>query len=130
MFDSATCLTMRCSASSRHAILMRYAFLASLVTARQRQLAWSTLVRIIVSIAALTAPTDVLSLSSLDTLEVSMMQYRVSVIVEGVVPMDDMETTFAGELLGGVRATSAYDGFGLAYAVALMAELLVMVSSR
>ena len=35
-----------------------------------------------------------------------MMQYKVSVIVEGVVPMNDVETTFVGELFGAVRAMS------------------------
>jgi len=37
----------------------------------------------------------------------------VSVMIDGVVPIDDMEFTFASRLFGGVRVTSAYDGFGL-----------------
>ena len=50
------------------------------------------------------------------TLDISIVQYRVSVIVDGVVPMDDMEFRFVGMLFGGICTTSMYDGFGLVFA--------------
>ena len=53
----ALSLTHISSFSSQHAILMRFAFLASLMTAAHRQWAWSSRVRISVSIACLTNPT-------------------------------------------------------------------------
>lgn len=63
--------------------------------------------RISFSTFALIAPAETLSAYSLATLDVSTVQYRVSVMVDGVVPIDDIECTLAGTLFGGVRATSA-----------------------
>ena len=38
------------------------------------------------------------------------MQYSVSVIIDGVIPIEVRIRTLLGRLLGGVRAASAYDG--------------------
>ena len=92
---------------------MRFIFLASLVTVWQRQLAWSTLVRISVSMAVLTAPTEILLLSLVDTLEVSMMQYNVSVIVDGVVPWTTETLRSLVSYLDGFCTMFAYVGLGL-----------------
>ena len=53
-----------------------------------------------------------LLLSSSLTLDVSIVQYSVSVILDGVVPVEVSVRTLLGQLLGGVRAISAYDGDG------------------
>lgn len=92
---------------------MRSKFLASLITATQRQFSCPFVVRISSSIAFLTAPGYALFLSFSPTLEVSIVQYSVSVILDGVVPIDKGVRTLLGKLFGGVRATSAYDGEGL-----------------
>jgi hypothetical protein len=44
---------------------------------------------------------------------VYIVQYSVSVILDGVVPIDEGVRTLLGKPFGGVRATSAYDGEGL-----------------
>jgi hypothetical protein len=54
-----------------------------------------------------------LLLSSSLTFDVSIVQYSVSVILDGAVPIDVSVRTLLGQLFGGVRATSAYDGEGL-----------------
>ena len=59
----------------------------------------------------------------------TIVQYRVSVMVKGVVPIDDIEYTFAGTLFGSVRATSAYEGLGLVFAESLRAAFVEMTSS-
>jgi hypothetical protein len=41
------------------------------------------------------------------------VQYSVSVILEGIVPIDVSVRTLLGQLFSGVRAISAYDGEGL-----------------
>ena len=110
----AASLTRWSSASSLHAILMRSLFLESLTTAAQRQLTWPSVLRISSSIASLIIPGCALSLSSSPTLDVSTVQYGVSVIVDGVVRVEERRVrTLLGLLLGVVRATSAYDGEGL-----------------
>ena len=43
----------------------------------------------------------------------SIVQYNVSVIVDGAVPIEGSVCALLGMLFGGVRATSAYDGEGL-----------------
>ena len=63
--------------------------------------------------AFLITPRLALFLSSSPTLNVSIVQYSVSVILEGVVPIDVSVCRLLGKLFGGVRATSAYDGKGL-----------------
>src|SRR5881394_2442619 len=95
------------SVSSLQVTLMRAAFLPSLMTAMQRQLSWPSIACISFSIACLTDPgcTSLLSFSS--TLDVSTVQYSVSVIVDGVVFNDERDCRLLGRLLGGVRATSA-----------------------
>ena len=80
VFVSAACLTICCSVSSLHAILTRFMFFASLVTARQRQLSCPFVARISFSTAALIALGEVLSASSSATLEVSITQYSASVM--------------------------------------------------
>jgi len=57
-----------------------------------------------------------LFLSSSSTLEVSIVQYGVSVILDGVVFLSEMGCRLLGWLSGGVRAISAYDGVVLAAA--------------
>jgi hypothetical protein len=54
-----------------------------------------------------------LALSSSQTFDVRIVQYSVSVIVDGVVPIEVRVCTLLGLLLGGIRATSAYDGDAL-----------------
>ena len=51
-----------------------------------------------------------LFLSSSLTPDVSIVQYSTSVIVDDVVPVEVSVRMLLGRLLGGVRATSAYDG--------------------
>ena len=91
---------------------MRYIFLASLITAAQRQFECPSMVRIS-SITFLTGPCCALFLSSSPTLDMSIAQYNVSVIVDGVVPIEVRVRTLDGQLLGGVRAASAYGGDAL-----------------
>src|SRR5436190_21381908 len=128
-FVSSTRFTSLCSASSLQAILTRFGFFRSRVTARQRQLVRLVISRISFSTFVLIVPAEALSASSLATLDVSTVQYRVSVKVDGVVPIDEIERTFPGTLFGGVRATSAYEGLGLIPAEALRAALLEMTST-
>src|SRR3984885_3856373 len=92
---------------------MRSVFLASLITAAQRHLSCPSPLRISSSMAFLIAPGLALFLSSSPTLDVSIVQYSVSVILDGVVPIDVSVRRLLGQLFGGVRATSAYDGEGL-----------------
>src|SRR5258706_1266280 len=102
-----TRFTSLCSTSSLQAILTRFGFFRSRVTARQRQFIRSVMSRISFSTFVLIALAETLSASSPATLDVSTVQHRGSVIVDGGVPMDDIEGTLAGTLFGGVRATSA-----------------------
>ena len=92
---------------------MRVAFLGSLVTVGQRQFLWSSVMRISCSIACLIVPgcASFLSLSSI--LDVSTVQYGVSVIVDGEGSVEWGDVRLLGWLLGGVRAISAYDGVAL-----------------
>ena len=69
--------------------------------------------RISSSIAFLIVSGCALLLSPSTTLDVSTVQYSVSVIVDSVVRREERVRTLLGELSGGVRATSAYDGLGL-----------------
>ena len=108
---------------------MRCGFFESLVTARQRHAGLSHSMRTPSSTIDRTAPAETWSFASASTLEVSIVQYRVSVMVDGVVPIDDIECTFAGTLFGGVRATSAYEGLGLVFAESLRAAFTEMTSS-
>jgi flagellar biosynthesis protein FliQ len=55
----------------------------------------------------LIAPAVVLSLSMSSTLEVSIVQNKVSVKEDGVVFIEEIVCTLLGWLVGGVRATSA-----------------------
>ena len=55
----------------------------------------------------LIAPAVVLSLSMSSTLEVSIVQNKVSVKEDGVVFIEERVCTLLGWLVGGVRATSA-----------------------
>jgi len=95
----AASLTLRSSASSLHATLMRSAFRESLITAAQRQFACPSAVRILPSIAFLIDPGCTLLLSSSPIRDVSMVQYSVSVIVDGVVPIEVRVWTLLGRLL-------------------------------
>ena len=63
------------------------------------------------------------------SLEVSIVQYSMSILVECKIAMDNMETTFTRELFGGVHATSVCGSLGLVFAMVLMVEFLVMVYS-
>lgn len=60
------------------------------------------------------------------------MQYNVSVIVDGVVLIDERVCTLLGLLFGAVHATSAYDGLGLerAGAFAIASNRVVISSIR
>jgi hypothetical protein len=82
------------------------------VTATHRQPLPSSPSRISFSISCLILLALVLSLSASSTLETSTVQYSVSVKVDGVVWLETV-LRLLGRLPGGVRATSAYDGFGL-----------------
>ena len=64
---------------------MRAVFLGSLITATQRQRSWPSVVRISFSIACLIVPGCALLWSCSSTLDVSTVQYSVSVIADGVV---------------------------------------------
>ena len=66
---------------------MRVAFLESLVTATQRQFLRSSVIRISCSIVCLIVPGCASSLSLSSTLDVSTVQYGVSVIVDGEGPV-------------------------------------------
>jgi hypothetical protein len=99
-------LTSWSSASSLQVTLMRAVFLGSLVTAVQRQLSRSAPARISFSIASLITPGCVFCLSSF-ILEVSIVQYSVSVIVDGVRLLEEKDGRLLGWLVGGVRAMAA-----------------------
>jgi hypothetical protein len=71
------------------------------------------MVRISSLIAFLIAPSYALLLSSSPTLDVSIVQYSLSVIVNSVVPIEVRVRTLLGLLLGSVRATSVYNGDAL-----------------
>lgn len=58
------------------------------MTARHRQFMWFSIVRIFVSTAALIGPANILSFSLSAILEVSIVQYNVSVKVVDVVLND------------------------------------------
>jgi hypothetical protein len=88
-------------------ILMRWGFLGSMVTARHRQSFCSPAARISFSIAARIVPAVALARPSSSIRDVSMVQYRVSVNVEGVVFIEVSVRTLLGWLVGGVRATCA-----------------------
>lgn len=64
----------------------------------------------IVTIADLIILGCALLRSSSPTLDMSIVQYSVSVIIDGVVPTEVRVRTLLGRLLGGVRAISACDG--------------------
>ena len=100
-----------------------------MVTAQQCQLACLFESCISFSTVILIALVETLSASSLTTLDVSTVQYSMSVMVDGVVPIDDMERILAGVLFSSVHATSAYDGLGLLPTEVLRATLPEMASS-
>src|SRR4051812_29515570 len=81
----AASLTCWSSASSLHATLMCSIFLVSLITMAQHQFACPSTVQISSSIAFLTASGCALHLFSSTILDVSIVQYSISVIVDGVV---------------------------------------------
>jgi hypothetical protein len=93
---------------------MRAVFLGSLVTAVQRQLLRSACVRISFSIVSRMTLGCVLLLSSSFILDVSIVQYSVSVKVEGVRLLEEKDGRLLGWLFGGVRAIAAYEGDALA----------------
>jgi hypothetical protein len=47
------------------------------------------------------------------TRDMSIVQNRVSMNEDGIVRMDERVRTLLGWLIGGERATSAYNGYGL-----------------
>ena len=94
--------------SALHAILMRFAFLASLMTAAHRQRAWPSLVRIYVSIVCQTNP---------GPLPLCFPPWlcwrRVSVQRDPADPVDVIVRMLLGRLFGGDAATFAYEDAGL-----------------
>lgn len=89
---------------------MRAVFLGSLVTAVQRQLSRCAPTRISFSMVSLITPGCALFLSSAPILDVSIVQYSVSVMVDGVRLIEENDGRLLGWLVGGVRAIAAYDG--------------------
>lgn len=81
--------------------LIRSEFFESLVTARQRQFVYSSLIWISFSIVRI-APGKVLLLSSPATLVVSIIQYGVSI---------EVGVGCVAELVVSVRAASTFEGF-------------------
>ena len=55
------------------------------------------------------ASSNSLLLSSSSALDVSIVQYSVSAIIDDIVFTEERFRTFISVLFGGVRATSAYD---------------------
>ena len=82
------------------------------MTATHRQPLPSSPSRISFSIFCLILLALALSLSASSTLVTSTVQHSVSVNVDGVVRLE-IVLRLLGRLPGGVRATSAYDRFGL-----------------
>ena len=64
---------------------MRAGFLGSLITATQRQLSWPSVIYILFLITYLITPGCTLFIFSSSTLNISTMQYSISVIVDGIV---------------------------------------------
>lgn len=82
------------------------------MTATHRQLLPSFPPRISFSMSCLILLALALFLSASSTFDTSKVQYNVSVKVDGVVSLE-IVLKLLGRLPGGVRATSACDGFGL-----------------
>ena len=93
---------------------MRAVFLGSLVAAVQRQLVRSVCVRISFSIVSRITPGCVLLLSSSFILDVPIVHYSVSVMVEGVRLLEEKNGRLLGWLFGGVRSIAAYEANALA----------------
>lgn len=87
--------------------LMRAVFLGALVTAVQRQLSGSGPARISFSIASSDDPRLRLVFVFL-VHSVSMVQYSVSVMVDGIRLLEEKYGRLLGWLVGGVRAIAAY----------------------
>ncbi|KAK4096355.1 hypothetical protein N658DRAFT_363377 [Parathielavia hyrcaniae] len=83
--DSSHSLTILISLSFRQTTLIRLGFQASFITAAQRQSPIFSTIRTSASIAFLTPATWTLFFSLSPTLDVSMVQNKVSVNVEGTV---------------------------------------------
>jgi len=111
-FTSTILFTNLCFSSSRHAILTRCGLLGSLVTGRHRYDASSRSPRTPDSTTIRITASKTWSLPS-STREVSIMQWSVSVSLEGAELRDVRVCTLLSWLIGGVRATSAYNCLGL-----------------